>query len=245
MDLKCRLCGLVTPSEELVITLQSESQKVTLIDLVEYFCRVQVLALCFWLLFFENYNTFCSQLDRNPILPQKVCKVCKVSLESFMFFCDTIEKHQKTLQNVKSERPKTPAVVIAEPITSTEADLISDAELLNNLFEDDDDNDNDEELDSPVSNDETESTASGSGVNLRRKALPPLKPLAVVLERLNIVYVPSDTESDSEESEDEAEVPKSEKRRRSPGSVEKSPGKRMRISPIKIVSFIILLFFAR
>lgn len=39
---QCRLCGDEKPLSELIITLQSESQKVTLIDLIEYFCRVQV-----------------------------------------------------------------------------------------------------------------------------------------------------------------------------------------------------------
>lgn len=213
MGLKCRLCGVEKPSSELVITLQSESQKVTLIDLVEYFCRIR--------------------LDRDKKLSQEVCKVCKVSLESFMYFCDTIEKHQKSLLSVKNEKAKSNAIVIQEEIPQEQPEfVIDDADLLHDLFEDE----NDEDLDSPVSNVDTESTISEStSLNLRKKTLP-LKEMSVFLERLNIIYEPSDTESESDESEDEENMVKGLKRRRLSGSAEISPSsKRMRISPIKLV----------
>lgn len=160
-----------------------------------------------------------------------------------MVFCDTIEKYQKILRTsggipLKRESAKPNAVVIHETILKDESEfIINDEDLINPLFEDE----NDEDLDSPASDDESMTSAlSVNCINLRKKVPPPIRPLSIFLERLEIAFVKSDTESDSE-TEDEQEILKSVKRPRPSGSAEKSPNaKRMRISPIKpnIVSFL-------
>lgn len=207
MDSKCRLCGIKKPLNEYVITLQSESEKVTFIDLVEFFCRIE--------------------LERDIKLPQNVCKTCKNSLETFMFFCDTIEKHQKTLKLVKNEKVKADSIVI---IQEQKPEILEkdNTEVFNE--------ENDEDLDS---NDCGESTTSASEstshFNLRKKTLPEMKEVKIVLERLDIKYEHSDTEGPSDDEEEEAKPIK--RQRCSSGSVDLSPSsKRMRISsPVKVV----------
>jgi Zinc-finger associated domain (zf-AD) len=218
MDLQCRLCGLEKTKSELVITLQSQSENVNLVDLVEYFCRVDI--------------------SRDPSLNQNVCKVCKVSLETFMYFCDTIEKHQKVLKQIKKEEKKASEAIIVQKEISTQKQReleIKDADLLFELFN----GDHDEDLDSPASTYQTEDDGATSAsestnqITLRNKEM---KNCSVVLEKLDIAYEPSDTETSSEDEEEEEEMAKSVKRRRSSeGNATLLPSKRMRISPIKVV----------
>lgn len=146
-----------------------------------------------------------------------------------MYFCDIIEKYQKTLKLVKNEKVIPDAVVIQE---SKQATIIQDADLINEMFNDE----NDEDLDSNDCGGSTTSASESTGhFNLRKKTLPEMKNVSIVLERLDITYEPSDSESASED-EEEVEKGKSIKRRLSSSSPDLNASKRMRISPIKVVS---------
>ena len=143
-----------------------------------------------------------------------------------MYFCDTIEKCQKSLKandNVplKSELTKQNNIVTQKTIFKHESEfIVNDADLLEHLFGDE----NDEDLDSPASDDEIESKTSASGstcIILRNKMPPPIQPCSVFLERLEISFIKSDTESESE-TEDEEDPLKCEKRPRASGSAERT-----------------------
>lgn len=212
MNSKCRLCGTDKSASELVIKLQSESQKVTLIDLVEYFCRVDI--------------------SRDSSLPQNVCKSCKIALETFMLFCDNIEKYQKTLLSFKSEQIK------VEQVDTKKLVMESKSEVVDPHYEEDYREDNDEDLDSPASNEDSNdgagsTTSESTRLNLRNRALPEMRKCSIYLEKLDITYVRSDTESSSEDEEEKYKIVK---RRRSSECIDQPPQKRMRISPIKVVS---------
>lgn len=212
MSNECRLCGLKKHPSELVITLKSQSENVSFLDLVEYFCRIT--------------------LDKDEKLPQTVCKKCKISLEVFMYFCDGVERHQVYLKEssiLKSEIARqSSCVLVREPETII---IGSDNQLqaydIDDLFD---------ETNREIAYKDSDSTTTtvstgdaGNYLNLRSLSPTPppleLKPCSVVLERLDIIFEPSDTESDEEE--ETSATP--------PESPEKSPfSKRMRIqSPMK------------
>lgn len=217
MPLNCRLCGHEKPANELVISLESESDKVTFRDLVEYFMRIT--------------------LERDASLTQKVCKTCKVSLESFMYFCDHVEKHQKELKKTLLKSKEMVMVSIPKPEIVIETELpdpCSDSGGIDDIGED-------SNMSTELTNGYAESTTSrSSNHNLRKRSLSAvpvdLKDCSVVLDRLDIGYVTSDTESEEEVPIEDKITP-----RKRPFSDGESPpiAKRMRVSPIKspLVSF--------
>lgn len=187
MSKECRLCGVIEPDNELVITLESESENhVTFADLIEYFCRIN--------------------LDKTNDLPHEVCKICKKSLENFMYFCDRVERHQQLLQDkrrkesLKLEKAQNDQCVYLQ---SNHDAVIT--EFCPKLFEI-------AEVHSGISNNNLDSIMSTSGAtasstdhsnfNLRKKSLSvaplEMKNCSIVLERLEIDYETSDTESEEE-----------------------------------------------
>lgn len=211
MAFECRLCGQQKPLNDLVISLQSESQSVRFIDLVQYFCRVD--------------------LDENPLLPQNVCKACQVSLENFMVFCDKMESYQFILKQRKYVKKEeiTRQCMIVRDIVKIEPEPSVEESLLVEINENANVDPPDEDLDSPLSNDQTEDTRSSSGstyhFNLRNKAAPELKNCSIVLEKLDITYEVTDSEYEDESDEGENSPLRKQSRVQS-----ESPGKRMRLS---------------
>lgn len=183
MSKECRLCGVIELDNELVITLESESEnKVTFADLIEYFCRIN--------------------LDKSNDLTKNVCKKCKKSLENFMYFCDRVERHQQLLQDnsrkeaLKLEKTQNDQCVYLQ---SNHDAVIT--ESCPKLFEI-------AEVHSGISNNNLDSIISSSGAtalstdhsnfNLRKKSPLEMKNCSIVLERLEIDYETSDTESEEE-----------------------------------------------
>lgn len=77
----CRLCLAKKKSDELVISLQDNVErlemKIPFQSFLEYHCRI-------W-------------FDSNPDLPQRLCKDCKFRLEMFIDFCNNVVRNQKDL----------------------------------------------------------------------------------------------------------------------------------------------------
>ena len=221
MAFECRLCGFQRPLNEPFIKLESESQSVKFLDLIEYFCRVQ--------------------LDPSPMLPQNVCKRCQNSLENFMTFCTRAESFQLTLKQrtfVKKEEIDRKCIIVREPISETptqeeppEQQLLVD--VTNRFATNEAIGLSDEDLDSPISSNQSEESTSTSestsNFKLRKKtgakSNPKLKECSIVLEKLDIIYEPTDTEYESD-SEDDVNSPTNKIARLS----SESPGKRMRLT---------------
>lgn len=232
MSLTCRLCGHKKTACELVITLQSETEKVLFVELIQYFCRIQ--------------------LDKNPLLSQNVCKTCKASLESFMFFCDQLERHQQNLKLTSSLEIENQIDDKPNKTTDNEQDVdtksalkeqhptmdsfTNDEALLVEL--------SDEKIDSPMSTCQTEdsvslangypeSAASTSDnsmfFNLRKKLIPETFNCSVVLEVLDLEYQQTDTE-DELEADDEVVATNKRPRYSSENEMSQSPAKRMRFN---------------
>lgn len=204
------------------------------------------------------------ELSNNPKFGRKVCDSCQNEILHFLNFSDGIDRHQKELESlhiIKAEKldecvvkPKyllNPANVmhlesnqVTHPVDS--AIGMSDEDLDSPLSEDQFD-----EIASLV-NEYAESTASfqsNSTVSYatRGKPIPELKPCFIALEKLEIDYVQSDTESDNDEPL--ITGPRGIKRPRSSGAQEispsksLSPSKRMRFAiPHHVVSFYFVSF---
>lgn len=201
MTSSCRLCGHKKAESEFVTTLNRETENVSLFELIQYFCRVQ--------------------LDPNPLLSQNVCRTCKVSLESFMLFCDHLERHQQVLKQTPCPKKenKTECIVIQDKEQKT-AEEQNPASVLNNCAAyvgNATAGISDEDIDSPMSiyqsedttslvNGYAESLASTSDstthFNLRKKPIPEVLNCSVALEILDLVYINSETDSDTETGSD-------------------------------------------
>lgn len=217
MAFECRLCGSKKAFNELIISLQSESQTVKFVDLVTYFCRVEI--------------------DGNPLLPQYVCQMCQTSLEDFMLFCDKVEEFQKTLKQrsyVTKKEIKREAIVFNTLKVEENVNKAVTLETTLNVAENKIPESNaielfDEDLDSPLSGcqDEIDDTVSESCgyINLRNKTLTKTKDCSVRLERLDIKFVETDSDDNCVSSEGEAS-PLSKRTR----FCSESPGNRMKMS---------------
>lgn len=197
MTSNCRLCGHKKAESEFVTTLNRETENVSFFELIQYFCRIE--------------------LDPNPLLSQNVCRTCKVSLESFMLFCDHLERHQQILK--QAPRPKkenkTECIVIQD-VEEKSAEEQNPALILNDYAAyvgNATAGISDEDIDSPMSTNQTEDTVSlvngyaesftstsdsTTHFNLRKKPTPSTLNCSVALEILDLIYIKSETESDSE-----------------------------------------------
>lgn len=241
MTLDCRLCGLEKTERELVVTLQSETENVSFMELIQYFCRIE--------------------LDQDPSLSQNVCKTCKVSLESFMLFCDHLERHQQLLkQKLNSKKENKVDDVVAAQVSEQTAETVPEEHQLppnidSSLARDLITGLSDENIDSPMSTNQTDDTLSivngysesttstsdsTSYFNRRRKLIPEILNCSVALEILDLEYVRSDTDSETESDEEVVKEIKTCKRPRNSSEssdVNFSLPKRMRfIEDFKLVS---------
>lgn len=151
-----------------------------------------------------------------------------------MVFCDKMETYQQILSKrtyVKKEEIKRQCMIVKSKQISNPDPIVEDA-LLEEVFSNGIVRDvpiSDENLDSPVSYDQTDDTTSTSEstshFRLRKKAVIETKNCSVVLEKLDIKYVPTDSEYESE-SENDVESPLNKRSRLK----SESPGKRMRLS---------------
>ena len=159
--------------------------------------------------------------DDDPNYPQDVCETCKTTIFKFIEFCERIGQFQKTLKQSSFLKPDIePSYLnqIMEPETNSVNILLSD-----------------EDLDSPLTHEESSSSHSNTS------AIPPqkrivdfkLKQCSVHLEILPLIYVRSDSETDStdEEERTKCKILKSVKRELdSSGELMSSPQKRMKIA---------------
>lgn len=74
----CRLCGGCKLEQDLISDIYSvEANDLKLVDYISFYCRVK--------------------LSRDPSLPTKVCRVCRMHLETFIAFCDNLNKVENGL----------------------------------------------------------------------------------------------------------------------------------------------------
>lgn len=227
MAFECRLCGQQKSLNELLITLQSESQNLKFLNLVEYFCQVK--------------------LDPSKSLPQNVCRTCHLSLENFMVFCTKMEAFQQLLKQrtyVKKEESISKSVIVCTTIHNNAKTVVKleDQPKIDNVATNDFKEQKaaeffkekvgsefpDEDSDSlPDSSDDATSTSSATfHFNLRKKPTPVTKECSVALNKLDIIYEKTDSEYASESSESEIESPPHKRTR----EMVESPGKRMQLS---------------
>lgn len=222
MSKECRLCGVIEFDNELVITLECESENVTFADLIEYFCRIN--------------------LDRkNSSLSQEVCRKCKCILENFMYFCDGVEKHQQLLkeksrkESPKPEKTQNNQCIYLQSnhvagITESYPKLLEIAEVHSAAT-------SHSNSDLPFSKSEPNASLTDhSNFNLRKKSItvapPEMKNCSIVLEKLEIEYETSDTESEEETCTTDFV---SKRPLESPKKSPSNSTKRMRVtSPIKL-----------
>lgn len=220
MAIACRLCGDLKPDSELLINIQEEQENVKFCSLIEYFCRIE--------------------LSTDPSLSPLACKSCKSSLESFTQFCDNVQKHQlelehqfrlkkelallTTINGAKDSDYKEsgietffsvrlidePATAANEDVESSISDMTSDA------------------ASTATGDAESIASASHSSSRLRKKNIQ-TKNCTVLLERVNISFVETDTEDELNSSGDEGDLNSSLTSVMSVESIQQSPSKRMRL----------------
>lgn len=199
-----------------------------------------------------------------PNLSQNICVACAEFADSYLKFCGRVAKHQEVL--AKSTVAESQEELDERIFNASELELTKETEILldrinlsveqlvtleNDIDDlstiDQDDMSTTEQIQNfePLNGPEEscgEETADGHRFNLRNKIPPATKECSISLERLPIVFVKSDTESDTDSSDDDHDsrdvntTPKANKKRRL-RSTTPSPAKRMRIcSPLKVSS---------
>lgn len=163
------------------------------------------------------------KFDDSLVLPQRVCESCRLTLFSFIEFSRRVEETQDALKKlpvIKNEDAGRGCVIRSGVNKSC-----------------------DEKLDSPIVFEESFSSTLCNDSGVRddsvgiRKAIADydLKKCSVVLERMPLLYVPTDSENEGSDSDEEKT---GKKRLFNSSSDTKSPNKRMRFAQTSPVAAI-------
>lgn len=80
----CRLCAGAKSDSDIISSISDiEDENLTLNNYIGYYCRIE--------------------LNCDPNLPQKVCRVCRLLLEAFIAFTDNLKKAEIRLTKVNPQ----------------------------------------------------------------------------------------------------------------------------------------------
>lgn len=77
----CRFCGVVKNNNDFVTDINEimdMDKQLTLSNYISIYCRVE--------------------LDNNPLLPLKVCRLCRIQVEVFMAFSENLNQLENSLK---------------------------------------------------------------------------------------------------------------------------------------------------